>query len=71
MHGVLGMYYGLIDSDGIMPNIQGDSMVDESVTDSGAAVLHSVKVAEWSAAGRRLDRAGRRERLGVGPGGQA
>jgi|HubBroStandDraft_4_1064222.scaffolds.fasta_scaffold3763837_1 hypothetical protein len=38
------MYYWLIDSGGILPEIQGDLMVDESVTDSGAAVLSSVKI---------------------------
>jgi CDGSH-type Zn-finger protein len=38
------MYYWLIDSGGIMPIIQAESMADELVADSGAAVSPSVRI---------------------------
>jgi len=68
------MYYWLIDSGGIMPIIQAESMADELVADSGAAVSPSVRITVRPNGPLRiegLNRAGRRERRGVGPDGQA
>ena len=51
---VITMYYWLIDSGGVMPNIQGESIADELVADSGAAV--SPSGADYGAAERFASR---------------